>query len=95
MAMLEAAVVGLPLLLAPGCNFPEAERAGAALIVEPEVEALTTALTVLLTDSDLRQRMGTAAQALVRGQFAWPVVAARWERIYEALGTPPSAPTDA
>ncbi|MBE0689283.1 MAG: glycosyltransferase [Anaerolineae bacterium] len=82
MAMLEAAAAGLPLLLAPGCNFPEAERAGAALIVEPQVESLRQALAALLTDGERRAQMGMAAQTLAREQFAWPVIAARWERIY-------------
>ncbi|MCC6615978.1 MAG: glycosyltransferase [Anaerolineae bacterium] len=85
MAMLEAAAMGLPLLLAPGCNFPQAEQAGAALIVEPQVEPIREALTTLLTDASRRASMGMAAQTLAREQFAWPVVAARWEHLYETL----------
>ena len=36
----EALAAGLPVILSPGCNLPEAAAAGAGLIVEPEVEPL-------------------------------------------------------
>jgi len=85
MAMLEAAAAGLPLLLAPGCNFPQAEAAGARLIVEPRIEPLRQALAMLLKDGERRARMGAAAQTLVREQFAWPVIATQWERVYEGM----------
>jgi len=39
--------VRLPVLLTPGCNFPEVVEAGAGLVVEREVPALREALHAL------------------------------------------------
>ncbi|MEO8392120.1 MAG: glycosyltransferase [Chloroflexota bacterium] len=83
MAALEALAAGLPAILSPGCNLPEVAQYGAGLIVEPQVEPLAAALRALLTDSDLRARMGVAGRALVRERFSWASVAAQLESIYQ------------
>ncbi len=84
MVVLEAMAAGLPVLISPGCNLPEVAEAGAGLIVEPQIEPLTDGLRRLLTDTDLRQRMGTAARQLIEQRFTWDSVAARLEQVYEA-----------
>ena len=81
-AALEAMAVGLPLLLSPGCHLPEAQDAGAALIVPPQPEALAHALTRLLTDSALRRQMSRAAAALALERFTWERAAAQMEAVY-------------
>jgi glycosyltransferase involved in cell wall biosynthesis len=86
MAALEALAAGLPVILSPGCNLPEAADAGAGLIVAPEVEPLATALRELLTDASRRAAMSTAAQGLVRDHFTWAAAAERLEQVYEAVG---------
>ena len=85
MAALEAMAAGLPLLLSPGCHLPEAEQAGAGIIVEPQVEPLRAALERLMTDATLRREMGAAAAQLARRQFAWEVVGARWDEVYNRV----------
>jgi glycosyltransferase involved in cell wall biosynthesis len=85
MALLEAMAAGIALLISPGCNLPEAERVGAALIVPPEVEPLADALRVLLTDAERRQQMGEAARQLAIERFSWERVAAQWVATYENL----------
>lgn len=85
MAALEALASGLPSILSPGCNLPEAAEAGAALIVEPQVEPLAAALRELLGDAARRARMGAAARSLIRKRFTWQSVGARLEAVYEAL----------
>jgi glycosyltransferase involved in cell wall biosynthesis len=85
MAALEALAAGLPVILSPGCNLPEVEPAGAGLEVPPEIEPLAAALDRLLTDTELRLKMGEAARALVESRFTWPQVAARMEQVYAEL----------
>ncbi|MDX2141366.1 MAG: glycosyltransferase [Chloroflexota bacterium] len=85
MALLEAMAAGIPLLISPGCHLPEAERAGAALIVPPEIEPLADALRVLMSDAERRQGMGEAARKLAEERFSWEGVAAQWEATYENL----------
>lgn len=82
MAVLEAMGAGLPVILSPGCNLPEAETAGAGLIVEPQIEPLSTALRTLLTDKQQRIAMGRAARKLVETQFTWDRVAVQIEAVY-------------
>jgi glycosyltransferase involved in cell wall biosynthesis len=87
MAALEAMATGVPLLLAPGCYLPEAETAGAGVIVAPEVAPLAQALRALLGDAALRERMSAAARALARDRFSWGSVAERWDALYaEVVG---------
>jgi glycosyltransferase involved in cell wall biosynthesis len=85
MAALEALAAGLPAILSPGCNLPEAAEAGAGVIVEPEAEPLAAALRDLLTDAPKRQVMSAAARELVRDRFTWGAAAAQLEQVYESV----------
>jgi glycosyltransferase involved in cell wall biosynthesis len=85
MALLEAMAAGLPVIVSPGCNLPEAAAAGAGMEVEPEPEALTGALRALLSDADRREVMGSAARRLVEEQFTWRAVAVGLESVYEGV----------
>ncbi len=85
MAVLEAMACGLPVLLTPGCNFPEVVDAGAGLVVEREVPALREGLHALLTDGERRASMGRSARALVHAQYTWPQVVTRLEDVYRAV----------
>jgi glycosyltransferase involved in cell wall biosynthesis len=85
MASLEALAAGLPVILSPGCNLPEAAEAGAGVIVEPQVEPLAAALSALLRDPARRAAMGVAAQRLARERFTWEAVAAGLESVYTTI----------
>ena len=87
MASLEAMAAGLPVLLSPGCNLPEAGDAGAGLIAPPEVDPLAEALRTLLTDPVRRAAMGAAGRALVRDRFTWDAVAAALEAVYAGIAS--------
>ena len=89
MVALEAMGAGLPLLLAPGCNLPQAAAAGAALEVAAQPGPLAQALEQLLADATLRARMGRRGRALVRESFTWDSIAARCEAVYRSLLTAP------
>lgn len=83
MAALEAMAHRLPCLLSAGCNIPEAFAAGAALVAEPELTALTFALRQLfaLSQAD-RVMMGNHGRALVARQFSWTHVAEQTAELY-------------
>lgn len=84
MAVLEAMAAGLPVLLSPGCNLPEAETAGAGLVIEPEIDALAEALKRLLADRAALSKMGSNARTLIRQRFSWERVAAEMEALYQS-----------
>ena len=81
MAALEALGAGLPVILSPGCNLPEAEAAGAGVIVTPEVEPLAAAIRRILTDPG---DMGARGRQLVAERFTWDVVASQLDIVYRA-----------
>lgn len=85
MALLEALAAGLPAIISPGCNLPEAAEAGAALLSEIDVAALHAALQSLLEDAPRRARMSAAARAFVRQHYAWDAIAAAYETLYQSL----------
>ena len=84
MAVLEALACGLPVILTPGCHFPEAAQAGAGVVVERAVAPLTGALRALLSDVDRREEMSRAARALVERCYTWPQVVAQLDDAYLA-----------
>lgn len=80
LALLEAAAAGIPAIGTRFGGIPDAvvdKETG--LLIEPEDhEALAEALVRLLTDAELRTRMGAAAQQRVRREFTWRRVAERF-----------------
>lgn len=84
MAVLEALACGLPVVLTPGCHFPEAEQAGAGVVVERAVAPLAGTLRALLSDPGRRAAMGRAARALVERDYTWSQVVARLDDAYRA-----------
>ena len=84
-ASLEAMSHGLPVVLSPQCNFPEAAQAGAALEVEASVGPLTDALESLLKDPITTREMGLRGRALLEEQYSWETIAARFLDAYGQL----------
>ena len=86
MSVLEALAHGLPAIITPQCNFPEAAVCGAALSAEPEEEALAGALDRLMgLPEPEREAMGRKGQALVRKNYLWEDIAAQMVAVYEWL----------
>lgn len=85
MAVLEALAAGVPVILSPGCNMPEAETSGAGVIVEAATAPLTDALTSLIHDPTRRQNMSHAARQLIREQFSVANVADQYDAVYRQL----------
>ncbi len=82
-AALEAMAVGLPVILTPGCNLPEAETRGAGLIVPREVPALADAIRSLLLNPAQRTVMGDSGRRWMQESFAWSTVAQRTIDFYK------------
>lgn len=88
MAVLEALSAGLPVLMTPGCNFPEAASAGAAIEVAPDCEATERGLRQLLTRSpDELAEMGRTGRRLIERSYTWHRVAEQTLQLYRWLAT--------
>lgn len=97
MAALEAMSWGLPCLLSPACNLPEAYAVGAAWAAPPEAEPLVAVLQrwqqATEREPEALQAMGSAGRALVAARFSWSQVAAQTSALYswlQAGGSPPA-----
>jgi glycosyltransferase involved in cell wall biosynthesis len=94
MAILEAMAARLPVLLTPGCNFPEAVHAGAAIEVQPTAADTQRGLRELLSMSDEQRRaMGERGRILVERHYTWTAVAAQMMELYRWMrggGSPPA-----
>jgi len=71
MAVLEALASATPVLLSPGCHFPEIEAAGAGRVVSHEPEALAIALADLLADPGKLRAMGGRGREWVAQHYSW------------------------
>lgn len=97
MAILEALACSLPAVFTTACHFPEAGAADAAVIVEPEADALTAALRGVLERSpEERRALGARGRRLVESDYTWEQQAARLADVYRWLaggGAPPACVT--
>ena len=95
MAVLEAMACRLPVLLTPGCNFPEVAGNEAGILVDPTVDGTEKGLRALLSMSDAeRANMGRNGRNLVERAYTWDQMALRMRDLYQWLaggGTPPSS----
>jgi len=95
MAVLEACAHAVPVVLTPGCNFPELARAGAGIEAPPTAGTLAGAmLQIMAMNEDGRRRMGGAGLELVRSGYSWPRVAERMEAVYRWLLDEGDKPAD-
>lgn len=86
MSVLEALAARCPVLITPGCNFPEVATSGAGVIVPPEVDATMEGLTRLMDLSDHdRLQMGERGRDLVERRFTWDIVAGQTLQVYRWL----------
>ena len=94
--VIEAMAAGLPVVATRGGALPEVVVEGETgfLVERGDSEALAAAIGRLLSDPDLRRRMGAAGRARVQQLFTWDRSIARLEELYdgESKGAA-SAPT--
>ena len=94
MAVLEAMACGLPVLITPGCNFPEVQHNRAGIEVLPTVDDTERGLRELLSMSRSELAgMGQNARTLIESAYTWESVAQKMLDLYRWLaggGAPPS-----
>ncbi len=81
----EAMASGLPVVSTTIYGIPETVNDGETgyLVPPGEVAPLRAALSKLITDADLRERMGRAARARYESHFALEIMAARTYKIFD------------
>ena len=91
--VLEAMASRVPIVSCRVTGVVDCLRDDIALLTEPgDIAALAQAMTRLLEDAALRERLAGAALAECRARYAWPVVAREISSIYDRLrGTRPDA----
>lgn len=93
MSVLEALASRCPVLITPGCNFPEVGSEQAGVIVEPNVDSTASGLAHLMSLSDQqRTAMGARGRALVESRYTWDNVAGQMLELYRWLNTGGRAP---
>ena len=83
MAILEAMICELPVVITQQCHFREVAEAKAGIVVKSGADLLAEALTKLLDDPQLREEMGANGHRLVMERFTWEKVADQMVQLYE------------
>ncbi len=75
MAVLEALASATPVLLSPGCHFPEVEAAGAGRISPADPSAMASAMESMLGEPDRLREMGRKGRAFIAQCYSWDRIA--------------------
>lgn len=86
-SLLEAAAAGLPIVTAdvPGCREAVADGDNGLLVPVRDADALANALAKLLTDGEMRTRMGRRGRERAESEFAVERVVAETIQVYREL----------
>lgn len=85
-AVAEAMAVGCPVVVSPDVAIEDVVRAsGAGLVVERDPSAIANAIATILSEPTRAAAMGEAGRRAVDERFAWPIVAAQTEAMYDAV----------
>jgi glycosyltransferase involved in cell wall biosynthesis len=88
-AAVEAMLAGLPCVLSPGVAIAgDAARAGGAVLVEPEPQALAMAIDATLHSEGARKAMGDRAREFALGAYSTSAMARRLIDLYESVASP-------
>ena len=86
LGILEAASVGLPLILSEGCHFPQIERVKAGFVVETSVSGLKKGMEKFCAISvEKRKEMGKRAAQFIENDFSLTVICSKLIRMYSSL----------
>jgi glycosyltransferase involved in cell wall biosynthesis len=88
MALLEAMSWGLPVITTPVGGIPQivTDRVNGLLVEPGDIPALATAITRLLHDPALRERLGNVARTTVETRFSLREALAKLSGIYQRFG---------
>lgn len=85
MAILEAMICGLPVVITHQCHFPEVDGAKAGIVIDPDSNQLAEALAKLLDDPKLREEMGANGRRLILEKYTWDKIADQMIQLYEQV----------
>jgi len=85
-SLLENLAAGKPVLITPGCNFPEVAQAGAGICVPVKRQSLAVGLRELLdmSDNDL-VNIGSNGRDLVTQNYTWDTAARKLLTVYNCI----------
>jgi glycosyltransferase involved in cell wall biosynthesis len=82
-ALMESMAAGLAIITTKGTGCAEVVGDSAILVEPRSPEALRAALNVLVTDANLRRKLGEAARKRAEDNFSWAAVARHYLSLYE------------
>ena len=85
MAVLEALICGIPVIITKQCNFPEVAIRNAGRIINPQLDELVKALEELLGSADLRKEIGLNGKNLILEKFTWNKIGEEMIKLYEQI----------
>lgn len=93
MALLEAMSWGLPVIASPVGGVPEmiTHEVNGLLVPPGDVDALAAAISRLMSDPPLRERLGAAARETIATRFSLSTAVERLLEIYRRFGIQPRA----
>ena len=84
-AILEAMAARLPVIITHGCDFSEVAEHNAGFVVEANQTPVAQAIASLLSDAELRNRMGNRGRRLVTERYTWQAAASKIADLYRSL----------
>jgi len=86
-AVLEAMLCGLPVIISHQCNFNEVDIANAGKVISVDIDSLANAMTELLNNPVESKEMGKRGATLVREKYTWDVIADKMLALYNEIVT--------
>jgi glycosyltransferase involved in cell wall biosynthesis len=88
MAVLEAMACEAPVVLTPGCHFPEAAEAGAAIETPLDAASIAAAISSILRDPASATHIGRKARELIASRYTWSQLASELVDEYRKILSP-------
>jgi glycosyltransferase involved in cell wall biosynthesis len=86
-AVLEALACEAPVVITPGCHFPEVRESGSGIITDLNAASIADGIATMLRDPAAARQMGQTGRKLVIDRYTWPQAAAQLISGYrEVLG---------
>ncbi len=84
-SVLEAMAFGVPTIVSPGCYMDDAVKQKAVLLSNYDVDSLSTQLSNLLNDPELREDLRKNGQKHIAAHHDWSVIAEQINKVYEDI----------
>jgi len=85
MAILEAMICKLPVIVTRQCNFPEIAEYEAGIVIEPNSKQLAQAIYKLLNNPQLSKKIGENGHKLILKKYTWDKIADQMIKLYEKI----------